>query len=256
MTAVLFQGSTHGQLDPEKRRLIQLAYNQPMQGRSPISGYAFYYYNKPDFINTNMILRLAVAPVYLDSELGFKGLLGENTDFGIGLAGGGFADTYSEIRQGNYMREESFTGHGAEVSASIYYLFNPDWRVPISWIGRATVHHAIYSKEDRTSDDFELPPDVTSYNFRTGIRVGGREPTLTSPLAAELSIWYQLHVRGEYGEYGFNDDRNLEAQSHLFWARTLLKYTFEELKEIAFKDFIVILDMMWWRISTDPARSY
>jgi len=228
VAAVLIQGKIYGQLDPEKRRLIQLGYNQPLEGRAPISGYGFFYYNNPDFINTNMVLRLAIAPVYVDSELGFKGLITPNTDVAIGMAGGGFADTYSEIRQGNYLREESFTGHSAEVSASIYHRFNPTWQVPIWWIGRASVHRSIFERDSDTASNFEVPDDFNSYNFRTGIRLGGREPTMTSPLAAEVSVWYQLHVRGEYGAYGFDKDRDLEPQTHLFWARTLLKYTFEE----------------------------
>ena len=41
------------QLDPEKRRLFQFGYDQPLQGRGPLSGYAFYYYNEPGFIRTN-----------------------------------------------------------------------------------------------------------------------------------------------------------------------------------------------------------
>jgi hypothetical protein len=228
LAALLFQGSIYGQLDPEKRRLIQLGYNQPLQGRAPIAAYGFYYYNNPEFINTNMVLRLAIAPIYLDGELGFKGLISENTDLGIGIAGGGFADTYSEIRRGNYTREESFTGHGGEFSVSVYHRFNPDWLVPLWWLGRASIHRSVFEEDSDTAQNFELPPDFTSYNFRTGLRLGGREPTMTSPLAAEVSIWYQLHVRAENGTYGFNGDRELEAQTHLFWGRTLLKYTFEE----------------------------
>ena len=87
-----------GQIDPARRELIQLGYNQAFEGRAPISGYAFYYNNAPYFHSTNLALRLAVAPVYLDSELGIRSVLGPNTDLGLGLAGGGFADTYSEIR--------------------------------------------------------------------------------------------------------------------------------------------------------------
>src|SRR5688572_13735220 len=79
------------QPDPEKRRLIQLGYNQPLEGRAPIAGYGFYYYNNPEFLRTNMTLRLAIAPIYVDSELAFKGVLTPNTDVGVGVAGGGFA---------------------------------------------------------------------------------------------------------------------------------------------------------------------
>ena len=84
-------------------------------GRSPISGYAFYIAMLPHSLGTNVTLRLAVAPVYLDSEVGLGKALGENTDIGLGLAGGGFADSYSEIREGEYLRRESFLGHGGEI---------------------------------------------------------------------------------------------------------------------------------------------
>src|SRR4051812_23776646 len=102
--ATAFWGASVGraQIDPSKRELIQLGYNLPLEGNGPISAYAFYYLNLPHFYRTNLTMRLAVAPVYLDSELGISKVLGENTDLGIGLAGGGFADSYSEVRQGKY----------------------------------------------------------------------------------------------------------------------------------------------------------
>ncbi|PYI82564.1 MAG: hypothetical protein DME26_17245, partial [Verrucomicrobia bacterium] len=112
-----------GQIDPEKRRLLQLGYNQSLEGRGPIAGYGFFYYNQPNFLRTNLTLRASIAPVYLDTELGISQLLGPQTDFALGLAGGGFADSYSEIRRGVYRRKESFTGHSGELSSSIYHCF-------------------------------------------------------------------------------------------------------------------------------------
>src|SRR5258708_3309652 len=86
------------QIDPYPRELIQLGYNTSFEGHVPLAGYAFYFRNQPEFLNrSNLTLRLAVAPTYLDSELGFSRLFGEYTDLGIGVAGGGFADSYSEI---------------------------------------------------------------------------------------------------------------------------------------------------------------
>jgi hypothetical protein len=216
-----------GQLDPEKRRLIQLAYNQPLEGHAPIAGYGFFYYNNPEFINTNMTLRLAVAPVYIDAELGFKGVLTPNTDISIGVAGGGFADTYSEIRDGQYLKEESFWGHSAEISSSIYQRLNPDWRVPVWWIGRVSFHQSFYEDDGDTAPNFKVPDDVGSFNVRTGFRLGGKEPMINTPVALELSVWYAGQFRNNAQTYGFND-RQLESATHHFWARTLLKYTFEE----------------------------
>src|SRR5439155_11647859 len=115
--------NAQAQIDPERRRLLQMGFNQPIEGRGPIAAYAFFYYNQPNFLRTNLTLRAAIAPVYLDTELGFSGLLGSRTDVGVGLAGGGFADTYSEVRQGKLERDESFTGHSAEISTSVYHRF-------------------------------------------------------------------------------------------------------------------------------------
>ena len=58
-------------------------------------------------------------------NLGFVNGLGPNTDFALGLAGGGFADSYNEIHDGTYYPSESFEGNGAEISASVYHRFNP-----------------------------------------------------------------------------------------------------------------------------------
>lgn len=199
-----------------------------MEGSAPIAAYGFFYYNRPQFMQTNLTLRLAVAPIYVDSELGISGVFTPNTDIGIGIAGGGFADTYSEIRDGDYVKRESFTGHSAEVNASIYHRLNPDWRVPAWVIGRAAVHRALYSDDDDTAPNFEVPEDLNSFSFRTGLRMGGREPMLTTPLAFEVSLWHQTYLRENSEHYGFDNDREIEANSHLFWGRTFLKYTFPE----------------------------
>src|SRR6266567_1412684 len=192
-----------GQIDPVKRELIQLGYNVPLQGHPPQSGYAFYYLNKPDAFTTNLTLRLAVAPTYLDSEVGLSHFLGPNTDLGIGLAGGGFADNYPEIRSGRFLPEESFTGYGGELSASIYHLFNPGKQIPLYGLIRGIVHYSVYDRDKETSSDFEIPDDHGTYSVRTGLRWGGREPTLFPSLAMELSIWYQGEFRSESQTYGF-----------------------------------------------------
>ncbi len=115
----------HAQIDPVKRELVQFGYNAALEGHPPLEAYAFYYRNEPDFLGTNMALRLAVAPTYLDSELGIRRVLSEHTDLGIGVAGGGFADNYEEIDHGTFYPSQSFTGYGAETSVSLYQLFNP-----------------------------------------------------------------------------------------------------------------------------------
>lgn len=219
-----------GQIDPIKRELIQFGYNAPLVGRAPLSGYAFYYLNKPDFSRTNLTLRLALAPVYLDSELGFSAALGEETDLGIGLAGGGFAGSYAELFHGKYVRAESFTGHGGEGSFSIYHRFNPAETVPLNGILRGTIHYATYERDDETAEEFVVPDDRITGSLRAGLRWGGREPTLFPSLGMELSIWYEGMFRSEWGRYGFDRDRKVEMDTHLFWAQALLAYTLPRLQ--------------------------
>jgi hypothetical protein len=222
------------QIDPVERDLIQFGYNQPTEGQQPISGYAYYYHNDPDFLeHTNLALRLAVAPTYLDSELGFKHLLGPNTDLGIGLAGGGFADNYNEIRAGHWIKDESFDGYGGELSASLYHLFNPTQLIPLNLVVRTAGHYSTYARDD-TASNFELPHDGANFSVRSGLRYGGIEPTLFPELAMELAVWYQGDFRTDPGGYGFNDDREIESVSHLFWGSAALSYTLPESKQNIF----------------------
>ena len=214
------------QIDPVQRDLIQFGYNGAFEGHQPVAAYAFYYHNDPDFFRTNLTLRLAVAPVYVDSELGIHQAFGPNTDLGIGLAGGAFGDDYNEIHQGQYIPDESFNGSGAELSTSLYHLINPGDLIPLNFLLRGTGHYSFYSHNDATSPEFILPNDHADFSVRTGLRFGGVEPTLFPALAMELSIWYEGHFRTHPGDYGFADDPyHLNNQSHLFWTEAALYYT-------------------------------
>jgi hypothetical protein len=222
-------GRALGQIDPVKRELFQFGYNAALEGHAPLAAYAFYYMNQPDFPSTNLTLRLAIAPTYLDSELGIRQVLGELTDLGVGVAGGGYADSYYEIRQGTYIPAQSFDGYGAETSLSLYHLFNPGQMIPLNGLLRGIAHFSTYDTGAETAPNFELPDAHGTFSVRTGLRFGGREPTLFPSLAMELSIWYEGMFRGESQVYGFGD-RELNPSSHLFWAEALLAYTMPELK--------------------------
>jgi hypothetical protein len=222
--ALLLPPGVSAQIDPVERDLIQFGYNQPAEGTEQLAGYVYYYHNQPGFWRTNLTLRLALAPTYLDSELGISGALGPNTDLGLGVAGGGFADNYNEMRGGKWIQSESFDGDGAELSASVYHLFNPSQQVPLNLVVRGAAHYSTYDQAD-TAADFQLPRNGTTYNVRTGLRWGGIEPTLFPALAMELSVWYEGQFRTDHGGYGFNGDREVEPASHLFWASAALSYT-------------------------------
>jgi hypothetical protein len=218
--------SAFAQIDPYPRELIQLGYNASFEGHAPLSAYAYYYRNSPDFLaHTNLTLRLALAPVYLDSELGISQALGENTDIGIGLAGGGFGDSYDEIRGGTFYPSESFTGHGGEASVSLYHCFNPGALIPLNGVLRGTAHYSTYQRDSTTASNFQLPEDRETYSIRTGLRWGGKEPLLFPSLAMELSVWYEGQFRRGTAAYGFDHDRSLEKTTQLAWMQALLAYT-------------------------------
>lgn len=220
-----------GQVDPDKRELVQFGFSQAIEGASPVAAYGYYYLNEPNFLKTNLTFRIALAPVYVDSEFGFVGLLGPNTDLGVGIAGGGFADNYYEFREGKYFPEESFSGDGGEGSVSIYHLFDPGKLIPLYGIVRVKDHYSTYSGNDELAPGFELPREHSTLEWRAGLRFGGREPLLHPDLAMELSAWYEGQYRTSSGSYGLDGDRILEANSALYWARALLIYTMPKSKQ-------------------------
>jgi hypothetical protein len=225
LVGILVPLTCQAQIDPYRRQLLQFGYNQPVTGHWPMAGYLFYLLNQPDFLRPDVTLRLAVAPTYLDSEVGFTHALGPHTDLALGLSGGGFAESYHEIRRGKYIIEESFTGHGGGPSISLYHRFNPNQRLPLTAIVRGIIDYASYERDDETADPFVLPDDRLTYIGRAGLRLGGREPVLLPALGLELSTWYEGRIRSQHGPYGFDGDRVVEANSHRFWGRALFAYT-------------------------------
>lgn len=212
------------QLDPRPRSLLQIGYDQPLNGRGPQSGYAYYYYNNPALSGSNVLLRLAVAPIYFDGELGFRSLLSPHTDVGIGVFGGGYGDNYYEVRQGNYHREESFDGHGGGAALSLYQLLNPSMQIPLSWVLRGGGRYSVYNRTGKTDDQFEPPDDRFMPFVRTGLRFAGKEPILYPDLGLELSVWFERQWRFNEGRYGFSGDRSVESKTDLYWAYAGLDY--------------------------------
>src|SRR5437660_767680 len=222
---VLCLGAVSGQaqVDPTRRELLEVGYNLPLQGNPPLAGYAFYYRNQPDFLRTNLTLRLAVAPTYLDGELGISRALGAQTDLGIGISGGGYRDTYHEMRQGSYFRSESFDGYRGQASLAVYHLFNPGSRIPLYGVLMSGARFVTYDRTSRTAEDFQVPDQRGIFTFRTGLRWGGRPPTLFPNKAMELSVWYEGYFRTDPQTYGFGD-RRIEPHTHLFWGNAYLAY--------------------------------
>jgi hypothetical protein len=228
LSIISFMTAFHcaAQIDPEQRDLLELGYDQPLEGQGPQGEYAYFYYNNPDFFRTNVALRAAIAPVYLDSEIGFKQLISPYTDVGIGINGGGYGDDYYEVRQGTYIKSESFDGDGAGASASIYQLLNPGMLIPLNLVARGGLHYSTYHTADQTAGTFVMPQDQVDLFTRVGLRLAGKEPVLYPDLGMELSLWYEQQWRLEDQTYGFNNDRRINPDAGLYWLYAGLNYTF------------------------------
>jgi len=51
------------QMDPEKRQLVQVGFNQALDRRGPLAAYAYYHLNVPNFFSPKRSLRLVSSPV-------------------------------------------------------------------------------------------------------------------------------------------------------------------------------------------------
>ncbi len=213
----------HAQVDPYPRSLVQLGYDQSLSGRGPQSLYAYYYYNNPEFLRTNVALRLAVAPVYLDGEIGFRQLV-PRTDVGLGINGGGFGENYYEVRRGHYLKRESFDGHGGGASLHLYHRLNPTHRIPLNLVVQGGPHFSTYSATGRTDDQFSLPENRVSLFSRAGLRLAGKEPMLYTDLGMEVSVWVERRWRLDDGTYGFAGDRRVQPGMDLYWFYAGLNY--------------------------------
>ncbi len=212
------------QIDPEHRNLLELGYDQPITGKGPQGVYAYYYYNNPDLYNTNVDLRLAIAPAYVDGELGFKQLLSPTTDVGLGFYGGMFGANYYEVRQGRYFENESFYGSGGGAALSVYQLLNPGMLIPVNVVARAGMRELTYMDTSETADNFALPANQTVGYTREGIRIAGKEPVLYPDLGLELSVWFERQWRLDSQQYGFDNDRSISPNVNLYWLYAGLNY--------------------------------
>ena len=216
--------TTSAQVDPYPRSLLQLGYDQSLSGHGPQSLYVYYYYNSPAFLRTNVALRLAVAPVYFDGELGFRQLLSPNTDVGIGLNGGGYGENYYEVRRGDYVKGESFAGHGGGASLNLYHRMNPAQFIPLNFVLKAGGRYSTYSAADKTAPQFQLPKDRATPFTRAGLRFAGKEPMLYADLAMEMSVWYERQWRLDDSTYGFANNRRVQPTTDLYWLYAGLNY--------------------------------
>ena len=217
--------TVQAQLDPAPRQILHLGANTSLTDSGPLGAYAFYYWNMPEVPTTNQVLRLVIAPGYVNSELGFKGLLGPQTDLGVGAFGGFFAENYAEVDDGRYYKNQSFQGDDVGANVSLYHRFNPNQMIPLTGILRETVDYAMYQKNNDTAANFDVPGNTPIFTTRVGFRWGGKEPVIAPTLGLEVSGWYELEHVGNDSSYGYSEDRRMEPTTQRVFGRAQINYT-------------------------------
>lgn len=206
------------QMDPSKRLQLEGGFERGVGAPGPVAPYAYLYMNHPGVFGSSTTLRLALAPVYVDSELGLTEAM-PRTDVGLGISGGGYAFGQTEVYRGTDLRGESFMGHGGGPSLSFYPRLGKVGPVPINGVVRVGAAYANYERDSKTDAAFQLPPDEWTGFARFGIRAGGSPPGLNPGPAGEVSAWLERRDREHGGVYGINGDREARRRSHLYWTR-------------------------------------
>ena len=223
MTALLcLCGPLRAQIDDSKRLLLEGGYEDAIANPGPSGAYAYLYMNRPGVAGPGSALRLALAPVYADAELGLPGILGTRTDIGIGFSGGGYAFSRQETIRGDQRHGESFVGHGGGPSLSFYPRIGNIGPVPLSGVIHFAAIYTDYQATAQTDSNFEIPPDEWTGAARAGLRLGGQEPGAARAPAMEFSTWYEARVRDRPGNYGYNKDRSVRRDINLYWMRFLI----------------------------------
>jgi len=219
--AVLGAAATaSAQVDPEPRANLEIGAAGPLRGDGPISGYAFFLWNRPHFIEEDWYLRLILAPTYARGEMVVDRWPWDGHAVGFGLAGGFFPYSVEEFRNGNHLEQESFWGHGVESFVAYYRRVMIADILPIEGQIQLRPQYVVYQRSGETSGHFRLPEDTPIGNARAGIRLGGVPPELLPELALELSIWYEASYRTNAADYGLADrPENLEHFTDRAWAR-------------------------------------
>ena len=201
--SLTWTGAATAQLDPERRTYIEAGLTKAARGDGPFDGYGFVLLNRPHFPSPEWYFRLVVDPTYLTSELVRDRWPAEGHAVGVGIDGGGFQNNFNEFRAGEFLKTESFWGHGAGASVSYYWR---QWKIagvlPVEGQLRLRPQYAAYTKGWNTDAAFVLPADSWIYTVRAGLRAGGSPPELFPKRALEVSIWHEASYRDTAGRFG------------------------------------------------------
>lgn len=215
-------GSARAQIDDTRRTLFEGGFEDGLFSPGPSGAYAFLYLNRPGVAGPGSALRVALAPVYADVELGLPSVFGSGIDAGLGFSGGGYAFSRKEVVRGDQRIGESFIGHGGGPSLSLYRKLADLGPVPLNAVGRLSLVYTDYQNSAETDAAFVVPPDEWTGSARAGLRLGGQEPGIGGKPAFEVSTWYETRIRDRPGSYGYDRDRFVRREINLYWMRALL----------------------------------
>ncbi len=208
------------QVDPEPRANLELGAEAPLRGNGGVSGYAFFLWNRPHFLDEDLYWRLVVAPTFLMSELVHDGWPAPGHALGVGVDGGLFQNDFDEFRDGQRKKRESFDGDGGEGTLSYYRRLTIADRLPLEGQLRLKPRYVEYERGGDTDPRFRLPADTMLYAARIGVRLGGEPPELLPKQALEISVWHEPTYRQVADSYGLPDrPQELHSLTQRTWGR-------------------------------------
>jgi len=208
------------QPDRERRTILEVGLEHPVRGNGPLGGYGFLLVNRPHFPTEDWYTRVALSPIYLHAELVRDRWPAEGHAVGVGVQGGLFGHNFSDFRDGDYKKSESFNGNGGGASLSYYWRQLKIGRLPLEGQIRLRADYAVYDTGDDTDPAFRLPADSAIYSVRGGVRIGGIPPELFPKQALELSVYHEAKYRATDSSYGLPErPQETEHFTQRTWAR-------------------------------------
>ena len=197
-------------MDDGDRLNLEFGAETPLRGNGPLTGYGYFFYTRPHFLDEDLYLRLVIPPGYLISELIRDHWPSRNSAVGVGVSGGLWAESQVEFRDGRFEKEESFSGHSAGGTFA-YYLRGPKigGLLPLEGQIRANPKYVWYDRTGDTARRFRLPENSAIYDGRAGIRLGGVPPQLFPRNTLTQRTW--TRVGGIYTFWGTQASAFLNA---------------------------------------------
>jgi len=196
-----------GEIDPERRTNMEVGFAGPLYNNGPLGGYGMVLFNRPHFRDQDTYL-LAILSPYLFAEVIRDKWPAEGHALGFSIGGGFLINDFDQVRDGSYVRRESFRGHGADTAFSYYLRPTPiGGELPVDGILRFASRYAIYQRSGDTDPAYLLPADSFVHSVKVGVRVGGVPPELLPEKALEVSLWHQVDYRVKTGLHGLPGQR-------------------------------------------------